>query len=410
MYRNFLANIDLKKPVSIYGAGVSGLLAGHTLKKLGVPYIIYECAHRTGGKIQTNYTEWGPVESAANAIVSSPAVEKLLSELKLPSIQAVAPLKKLIYIDQAVKSFPLSVPQIFRLLFGLTKKISPQDYQASLSQFLKPLFGNDSKNISTTLFRGIYATSSDQLYTPSLFPRPDLSTRYITYLKSLKRRQKIQSLSFKKGMQELIDSLEFIHKDQMRQFDPNHPIDDNSIVCTRADQACELVKIKFPHLAKHLSRVQYNALNTATLFLSSPIPKLEKAFGCLIAPSEDLLSYGVLANHEIFQDRVYKKDVYSYTLIGLIENEKQASEELSKIFSVKINQNDIHHFEVSSWEKALPVYDSHRFEAMNQLFDSIKDQSSNPGINFWGNYTDKISLRDLINQADETFTQIQADS
>ena len=102
-----IGSIDLYKgPVNIYGGGICGLLFAHYLKKNSIDFVLHEKSSRLGGKISSTQTEYGLVESAANAIYSSEDLLELLDDLKLKPLRATTNLKRYIFRKGKERSFP----------------------------------------------------------------------------------------------------------------------------------------------------------------------------------------------------------------------------------------------------------------------------------------------------------------
>src|SRR5690606_976641 len=87
------------KNVTIWGAGLSGLILGHYLKGLGYKITILEAQNKVGGKIHTEKTSVGLVEKGANALYMNADGMDLLKELKLEPIPASRKLKRLLCIN-----------------------------------------------------------------------------------------------------------------------------------------------------------------------------------------------------------------------------------------------------------------------------------------------------------------------
>src|SRR3954471_17008863 len=66
-----------KRPVTVVGAGFSGLAAAFYLSRAGFQVEVIEAQAQPGGLISTARTPIGLVESAANALLNSRRVEEL---------------------------------------------------------------------------------------------------------------------------------------------------------------------------------------------------------------------------------------------------------------------------------------------------------------------------------------------
>lgn len=149
--------------INVFGGGICGLIFAYKLKTQGFRVRLFEKAEQVGGKIQTFKADNGIVEAGANAVYSSPEVLDLLNELNINYIEPKEKLKKLIYRDSKVRSFPLYFSEVLLIFFRLLKKI-PQNKEISIKDFFKPLLGEKVCNeVLSCVFNGVYATSIDEL-------------------------------------------------------------------------------------------------------------------------------------------------------------------------------------------------------------------------------------------------------
>src|SRR4051794_39068914 len=92
----------------VVGAGISGLVCAHTLKKLGVDAIVLESSARVGGVMQSEkrdgyLLEWGP-----NSLLPTPHTFQLLDELGLADdlVQADPKAPRFVCINGALRRAP----------------------------------------------------------------------------------------------------------------------------------------------------------------------------------------------------------------------------------------------------------------------------------------------------------------
>src|SRR5690606_22561885 len=117
--KSIIGSLDpSEKRVYIWGAGFSGLVLGHYLKKAGFRITIYEKEPRAGGKIQTLQTPAGLSETGANAIFLNHDGLELLEELKLEILPAAPKLRRLLFLDGKVSS-PLRFGALFKIVSRL---------------------------------------------------------------------------------------------------------------------------------------------------------------------------------------------------------------------------------------------------------------------------------------------------
>ena len=400
------------KSVNIIGAGVSGLVMAYYMKKNGYEVNIYEKSSVPGGKIQTNHTEYGPIEKAANAIYTNEDVIELMEELNLEYLPASFNLKKLIWRNGKARS-PFSFFILFRILWGLTRKINKKNIEEqTIYEFFSPLLGEDfTRETLSAALGGVYSIPTTQIHLKSLFKEPIQAKTYfglfldIIKMKKGKRAQRrsekkiSKSISFKDGMEVFIKRLssEFtdrIHFNYMGEL--NHS---NTIICTDAESAAEIL-LHYPHISQLLKGIEYNKLCTSTLITKQKIPYLENAFGIVIPPSEQMKTLGVLNNSAIFQRENFHKESNSYTFISKIKKEDESTESIIK---EELNQlttledSDIIYYEEKKWIRAIPKYNVKRYRYIKEIRSHFYEVPN--GTVLFGNYIDGISIREIISQS-----------
>ncbi len=379
----WLGHLDLNKKVHIYGGGISGLLAAYRFQKEGIDFTLHEKSNRLGGKLQTDLTEHGPVEWAANAIVHSPEVEKLLSDLELTPIAATKGLKKCVYRKGKIQSFPpLSFLELLKVFKNLFRPIPPLS-NCSLKEAFTPLLSEEiCDEVLTPIFRGVYATGSEDLSATAVIPGLSQfeGLPYHNFFSSkLKNRSPLQSLSFKGGMQEFIDALSKKVRDHCN-LNSNTPLQENSLVCTDPHSAAELLK-SHPDINNLLNSIESVPIHSSCFVLKDEIKELKGCFGLLFNAKESKNIMGILANHEIFPQREYPK--FSYTVISKTKINIDDVPLLTNYKTSLVEQKMFSH------SYGLPLYNSNLIKVQKKL-DKQEDAA------FFGNYTDSISLRKLV--------------
>src|SRR5690349_18872368 len=81
--------------------------------KRGMDVTVYEKAGQVGGLIQTRKTPQGLAESAAHALVASPAVTDLAKELDIELVESRVPSRdRYVYRDGRFKRLPLNSQEL----------------------------------------------------------------------------------------------------------------------------------------------------------------------------------------------------------------------------------------------------------------------------------------------------------
>ncbi len=393
------------KNVHIWGAGFSGLILGYYLKDQGYNITIHEKSNRVGGKIQTKKSGTGLVEKAANALYLNQDGLDLLRELKLEPLPASKKLKRFIMLNGKPKR-PFQ--------FGLFSKAARNVYKKpplvtdglTVADFFRPLMGEENlKNYISPVLGGIYAVPAEQLHFKSIFPQVGKKAQFDSYwsffkmmFSDYKAKPKLEiggTISFDGGMQTLINRLAEVLKNDIKLNSKDHlKLRGNTIICTDAINAAELLKEYRPELSAELSRIQYRELSSTTIFLKREIKSLSKSFGVLIPKDNGYHSIGILNNKAIFPSN--NENVTTYTLISPKNLTKDEVIQDLSLLNPEITIQDVDHIETTYWDKGLPIYDLHLFLSVKKMHQlAIKETN----LAIFGNYVAGISLREMITAA-----------
>jgi oxygen-dependent protoporphyrinogen oxidase len=402
---SIIGRINPKQTVHVIGAGVSGLIIANFLKKKNIPFVIYEKENRVGGLIKTTSTEFGLVESAANAIFTNDDVIDFLNDLNLTYIPAHEKIKRLLVRKNKSLSFPIYIYELPFIFFRLFFKKPPFKKNLTLKEFLSPLLGESfCDEVASTGLLGIYASDSSTIDQETFFPVLPYKSyfqalkHFIQLRKKMREKYKLKaSVSFKGGMQEFINRLEEKVRDHI-VFEKQIDLKPNAIVCTNADSAAELLNKKFPVVANCLKQISYQAIYTETKFTEVEYKPLHKAFGILFSRKTPFKVYGLLANHEIFPHRVNKGFSYTFIKESNDHNQLDLSQDCLELHFPKSIENHS-----TTWPKGIPIYSSKRRQLIDEIRNHLEINKVND-IAIFGNYVDGISLREMISMAKE-FTQ-----
>lgn len=391
--------------VTIWGAGFSGLVLGYFLKDQGYRITIYEKSNQVGGKIKTKKTQGGLAETGPNALYLNQDGLELLRELKLEPIPAAKKLKRLLMINGRPKR-PFQLNLFTKIAVNAYKKPPLISDGLTVSDFFMPLLGQENiEHYLSPILGGLYATEASELHFKSIFPQVGNRAQFDSYWSFIKMMVKLQktqpklelsgSVTFEGGMQTLINRLaEVLRHDIKLNYKENFRIKGNTIVCTDAMNASELLKELKPELSAELGRIHYRSLSSSTVFLKREIKSLNKAFGVLIPLNNGFHSIGVINNKAIFP--LNNENVSSYTFIS---PKKLTEEEILQdliLLSSDVAGEDIEHVETTNWDKALPVYDLQLYLAVKKLHQMSQKENN---LAIFGNYVAGISLREMITAA-----------
>jgi protoporphyrinogen oxidase len=252
---------------------------------------------------------------------------------------------------------------------------------------------------------GIYATPAENLHFKSVFNDVSHIAQFDSYwafakymFKFHKAKPRLEvsgSVSFDGGMQTLIDRLAEELKSEIKlNYKEDFRIKGNTIICTDAYNAAELLKDARPELSAELGRIRYQEISSVTVFLKREIRSLHRSFGVLIPLNHQFNSIGIINNKAVFPSN--NENIYSYTLI--VPKKCSDDEVISdiKLLAHEFDPEDIEHIENTYWERALPIYDLQRYLAVKKMHQL---DTKNQNLAIFGNYVAGISLREMISAA-----------
>ncbi len=390
-----------EKKVSVWGAGISGLLIAHYLQKAGFNVTVFETSSHIGGKIQSKIVQGAVVEKAANALFLNADGYELLQELGLEILRPPKKLDRFIFSKGKPRS-PFSLDLLKRLL--ALRKRPPQIAEGlSVSDFFTPLLGEEKiRTLLSPALSGIYATDASSLHFLSLFPEAREARffpSYWSFFKHVKKSRKGNpsplkgSVGFRGGMQTLIQALAQGLDVQTSSKDRIN-FRENNIICTEAMNAADLIQSHRSDMSAELKRIRYLHVSTVNVFLKHEVRKLKRAFGVLIPSFEDFKAIGILNNRAIFSENY--PNTISYTLIS--PQETSDAEVLSDLqrLDPEIEFSDVLNIERTDWRQGLPLYDLNRYLTIKKLHGLAESEQR---LAIFGNYVQGISLREMISEA-----------
>jgi protoporphyrinogen oxidase len=276
----------------------------------------------------------------------------------------------------------------------------------TVAEFFRPLLGQENVNrYLSPILSGIYAVPAEQLHFKTIFDQVASKAQFVSYwdfIKIMYQNKKAQpklelsgSVSFEGGMQTLINRLGEILKSEIKlNYKEPFRIKGNTVICTDAMSASDLLNELRPEMSTELKRIRYQELTSVTVFMKREIRSLQRSFGVLIPFETGYHSIGVINNKAIFP--VNNQNLISYTFIS---RKKMTIEELHadlQLLYGEFTADDVEHAEFSHWDQALPLYDLQRYLSVKKLHQlSYKEDQ----LAIFGNYMAGISLREMITAA-----------
>jgi oxygen-dependent protoporphyrinogen oxidase len=295
------------KPITVVGAGFSGLVTAYLLTKAGRKVRVIEKTSRAGGLINTLQTEHGLVETAANGLLNSARVEAMCADIGVPLLPARREARKRFIYRGKPRQVPLRPAEALRIAAGVAANamsLRPRPLE-TIADWGRRVLGKGATNyLLVPVLGGIYAGDPNRMSASLIFGRANLPDHLGTY-----RPQKAKvrgTVAPPNGMGQLIEGLvdylrnhdvEFLFKTQ-----PEFETHDATVVCLSATSAAAYLQGVAPKLAEQLAGIEMVSLLTTTSFFAADAATLE-GFGCLFPRDQGFRARGVLFNNSIFEGR-----------------------------------------------------------------------------------------------------------
>ncbi len=385
------------KKITVVGGGFSGMTIAHELAKRGFQVDLYEKSSRLGGLIHTQRTHHGIVETAANGLIWTRALEQLCNEIDLKLVKALQSSRKRYFFRGKPTTWPLNIFESIlffpRLIFSLLsgKLLSTIPSEQSVFDWSRHRLGlAATNNILAPGLQGIYAGDIQKL-SASLILSPLLQRKKTRYR---------GSVSGAHGMQDVIDALENKLKSQGVRIFLNSSFHWNNsqpiVLATAVKSAAEMLAPHHATLAQLLEQIEVAPLISVTAFWKKN--NTYPGFGCLIPRSQGLRTLGVLMNTCIFPNRG-QNNSETYILGGATDSKvMQLSDseihslilsEREKIFKCK---SDILSLHITRWPQALPHYTVQLEKLLPQL-------QPPKNVYLHGNYLGSLGLSKILDRS-----------
>ncbi len=441
-----------KPDVIVIGAGIAGLSCAYALKQAGIRVQVIEKSDRLGGNLDSRIYkaangeeivyEYGP-----NTIMNSHThLMQLIKDLGLePELikTKFSDSKRYLYKDShliEVSPFSLIFSNLlswkakFRVL-GEPWCLKTERGDETVFDFMQRNFGIEVAEIASSFLRGVWGADSHRLSSAAALPKlikmeteHGSIVRAIFATKRARRSEPLATVSFKQGMNTLIDALadsigrENLHSQgQVQDLAlEQKPI---IILATKASEAAEILSSGTLGLDRDwaldlswlVRQVNYAAIFLLTLSLPRKLlRKPLSGFGFLSHINSELSTLGTIWCSELFKERNLSEE-YLFTSylsptmeVDLDALRSQAIAEQIKVLqpyaSRELSAADFTVVDTKYIEEAIPQYELGAPELLESVERKLKTQND---LYIVGNYLHGISLEDVVKQSLKVAKQVE---
>jgi protoporphyrinogen/coproporphyrinogen III oxidase len=392
-----------RKPITVVGAGFSGLVTAYLLTKAGRDVRVVEKRSRAGGLIQTIRTEHGLVETAANGILNSARLEAMCADIGVPLLHTKRDARKRFIFRDKPRQLPLKPFEALRVPFGVAANaahLRPQQFE-TISEWGRRVAGKGATDyLLVPALGGIYAGDPERLSASLIFGKAELPAHLQTYRPA---KAKVRgTVAPPNGMQQLIDGLRDYLQTKGVEFrfeaETELHTSDPTVVCLSARAAADYLADLAPDVATELGGIEMLSLLTVTCFFDQDAAQL-KGFGCLFPRDQGFRARGVLFNTAIFEGRgPAHAETWIFggaldgDIVGLGDDEiRDTLLSDRERFYGKVDLPLATH--ITRWPTALPHYSIELERTLARL------PAPPPNVALVGNYLGRIGLAKILERA-----------
>jgi oxygen-dependent protoporphyrinogen oxidase len=352
-------------PVLVVGAGISGLVCAHSLRKSGIDAQIVEATGQAGGVIRSERRDGFLLELGPQSFSGTGQLQELCRELGIENelIEAPPHAPRFLVLDGQLRQAPLSPPAFFASpLFSARTKWSvlrdalghstPPDAGESVAAFTRRKFSSELLDKLVAPFvSGIYAGDPEKLSLRAAFPQLFEAERTVGSIargmmraakskKGPKQRPTLQS--FRDGNETLIRALarnlgpalrcgievtaiqrggtglpspgEGFVVDAKTEAGTESLVADGLILAVPTYVAASLLH---PEAASPLGAIEYAPIAVVSLgYRQEDVKRSLEGFGFLVPRSEGLRTLGTVWNSSLFPGRAPEGSVLLTSFIG----------------------------------------------------------------------------------------------
>jgi oxygen-dependent protoporphyrinogen oxidase len=450
----------------IIGAGISGLVAAHRLKKMGRDPLIVESGDRVGGVIQSREVEGFLIECGPNSLRGSHEFLDLVEELNLTGelITGDPRAPAYVYAGGELHAVPMSPPALIktklisnsaklRLLREPFVKRRREVGEESIASFVRRRLGDEIlERMVAPFLSGVYAGDPEELSVQACFPKlaefeAESGGLLRGALRAAKQSRKearkaanrpkrslrpYRLCSFRQGLSALPEALSgslgdnlltgarIVHLNSTGGFEIkvehrgeiktiNSP---TLVVSTPAYVTAHLLGAIAPEIAALAAEIPYASIASVPLaYRAEQIARKLDGFGFLAPRGEGLRTLGSIWNSSLFAERAPEGWVCMTNFIGGATDPgavKLGDEELIRIVHGDLNKvlgvsGGPRRLPITRYERAIPQYTLGHAARAARIEAMARDVT---GLWIAGNYLRGVSLGDCIKHAERVAIEI----
>jgi protoporphyrinogen/coproporphyrinogen III oxidase len=440
-------------PALVVGAGISGLVCAHALRKAGIDARVVESSANPGGVIGSERRDGYLLETGPQSFTSTPAILNLCRELQIDDqfVQAPSKAPRFVLVKNELRAVPLSPPALiassllgvrtkWRVLRDFLGHSAPVEGGESVAAFTRRKFSPELlEKLVGPFVSGIYAGDPERLDLRNAFPQVYDAEKFTGsvirgLLQAGKNRgadEKPTLQSFRNGNQTLTDALAAKLGTSLRCGADARGIrpapgsvtapmfevavlangqeetvtTDRLIVATPASQAAVLLRGVNPRFESTLKQFEYAPIAVVSLgYPKAAIRHSLHGFGFLVPRSSGLRILGTVWNSSLFPGRAPENHVLVTSFVGGATDLQAASLSASELIAtvhreltpiLGVSQEPAFS-NAKTWHRAIPQFNIGHSQL---IADLALLQGRYPGLWFAGNYLHGPSLGVCVDQA-----------
>jgi oxygen-dependent protoporphyrinogen oxidase len=453
----------MKFDTIIIGAGISGLVAAHRLKRMGREVLLIESKDRAGGLIDSEDAEGFLIERGPNSLRGTHEFLDLIEELDLAAelITADPGAPAYVYAAGELQAVPMGLSALIktRLISNSSKlrllrepfvKKRNQNGEESVASFVRRRLGDEIlERLVAPFLSGVYAGNPDLLSIQACFPKlAEFEVEAGSILRGAlrapraprkQRERPKRSLrpyrlcSFRRGLITLPKALAeaigrslligasvktikspsplFIvnvnHNQEQKTFEAP-----TLIVAAPSFTAAKLLNECAPEISTLIADVPYASLASVPLaYRHDQVIRRLDGFGFLAPRGEGIRTLGSIWNSSLFTERAPDGWVCATNFIGGATDPEAAK--LNDLELIQIVHHDLQkvlgiegepkRLPITRYDRAIPQYNIGHSERVAKVEAALHNHR---GLWLAGNYLRGVSLGDCIRQAEQLAIQV----